>query len=617
MNPSALAEETTDTSSQADRIAIGALLFIIAVICATTWHKWGMLVVDCGREMYVPAALSEGKRLYFDVWYPYGPLIPYWHALLFRIFGIHLSVLYAAGIGMVGVMTGAIYSISRRFLPVSLSFVAAFAFVIQAFQLNLFNYILAYSYPAAYGAFFSTVLVWLLVRDCFQPRPWSMFVAGVVAGLMLLTKIEFGVAGYLILATSITIRAMRSKSMWKLVKDSLLCLPGLLLCLGVYGWLVRASSFAFLFEENIPISPQAYFVRAVGKRWLSGLGFSTSPITLAKSAVSGLLGTAVVLAALGLASASRIGRRLIVVLSLGLCGWHLLAIFVDRILQHGLPKTMMLVAPFFFFNRGMVWVSLVLVVFAGSRWRRIGLTASDSALLLLAASSIALGCRVLTTIEPVGYPIFYDMTVYTAWLISLYLLSRFLPVPPSDSIWRGASVLLCCGLIAITLMYYAVHRRTWLISSSRGSMYTDKWTGEAFSQVLAFLSEAKSRSERFVVLPEEAAFYYFTGTLAPSRWYVLVPGILPPGEPTLAYLADLDRAHIKYVVLSDRATPEYGAAIFGADYNREIYAWLQQNFKIIRKYGMYEQVAQPAHWGALIYERKSVSELTSGDRASP
>jgi hypothetical protein len=76
-----------------DHVARTTLLFVLIALCVLTWRKWGYLPVDSGREMYVPAAISEGKRLYFDLWYIYGPLIPYWHAALFRLFGIHLDVL--------------------------------------------------------------------------------------------------------------------------------------------------------------------------------------------------------------------------------------------------------------------------------------------------------------------------------------------------------------------------------------------------------------------------------------------------------------------------------------------------------------------------------------------
>src|SRR5260370_22670107 len=72
-------------------------LTLWAVKVYTTWGTWGNLTIDSGREMYVPALLAEGKLLYRDVWFMYGPAAPYFTSYLFRLFGVHLNVLYWAG----------------------------------------------------------------------------------------------------------------------------------------------------------------------------------------------------------------------------------------------------------------------------------------------------------------------------------------------------------------------------------------------------------------------------------------------------------------------------------------------------------------------------------------
>ena len=42
----------------------------------STWAAWGNLTVDTGHEMYLPALLAEGKMLYRDVWFNFGPAAP-------------------------------------------------------------------------------------------------------------------------------------------------------------------------------------------------------------------------------------------------------------------------------------------------------------------------------------------------------------------------------------------------------------------------------------------------------------------------------------------------------------------------------------------------------------
>jgi hypothetical protein len=591
----------------ADLIARGVLILVLVLICGITWEKWGNLTIDCGREMYIPAAISQGKRLYFDLWYPYGPLIPYWNAFLFRIFGIHLSVLYATGIAIVAIITLTLYSLSRTFLPIWLSFTVGFAFLVRAFHHDIFNYVLPYSYPAAYGAMFSTVLLWLLVQDCFEERRWRILAAGWVAGLTLLTKIEFGLSAYGFIACAIAIRAANARTTRKIVRDAVACAPGILLCTGIYGVLVIKSSFSFIFEENIPLSPNSYFVSVFGKHWLHSLGFTTDPSLLIVSVYIGLFFAGVHLAALWLASLTRAARRLLFTVAVGICGIHLVLPFAGKLSGVAVPKIVTLIVPLLFFNQGLLWLAVVLLIVSMKSWWRTGRSSQDSAVLMLAISTLALGVRVLVKMFPEGYSVFYGATAYLAWLVALYTLSRHLPVRPPEQVWKGFGIVLCCGLLATMGLYFTGNRRTFLIHSPRGSIYTDQSTGEGYSKVLAFLDTVKPRSEPFVTMPEDTSLYYFSATLAPNRWYVLVPGVLPPGELTSKYLEELDRARVNYVILSNRATPEYGMPIFGADYNRPIYRWLEQNFRVIAKIGAYERVPFPAQWGALIYERKSRS----------
>jgi hypothetical protein len=152
------------------------------------------------------------------------------------------------------------------------------------------------------------------------------------------------------------------------------------------------------------------------------------------------------------------------------------------------------------------------------------------------------------------------------------------------------------------------------VSFPRGSIYEVPWTGRAFTETLGFLNQAKTRSESFVVWPEEAAFYYFTGTTAPSRWWCLTPGVLPPGEVTSRFLEELDRQQVKYVALSNRSAPEYNMPTFGIDYNQQVYQWLERNFRVVRTFGDYQRV-DPGYWAAKIWERKQPQ--STGTTAEP
>jgi len=55
---------------------------------------------DCGREIYVPAAILQENCCTATFGYMYGMLAPYVQALLYGVFGISLTVLYVFGLAL-------------------------------------------------------------------------------------------------------------------------------------------------------------------------------------------------------------------------------------------------------------------------------------------------------------------------------------------------------------------------------------------------------------------------------------------------------------------------------------------------------------------------------------
>ena len=46
---------------------------------------------DHGRDLYAAQAVYRGELPYKDFWWVYGPLMPYYYGLFFKIFGVHIS----------------------------------------------------------------------------------------------------------------------------------------------------------------------------------------------------------------------------------------------------------------------------------------------------------------------------------------------------------------------------------------------------------------------------------------------------------------------------------------------------------------------------------------------
>ena len=96
-------------------IARAVIVSVAAALAWHTWGHWGDFQIDNGRELYVPAEILKGKMLFRDLWYMYGPLVPYLKALLFRIFGVQLTVLYVFGLTLTFGAALLTFEVGRQF----------------------------------------------------------------------------------------------------------------------------------------------------------------------------------------------------------------------------------------------------------------------------------------------------------------------------------------------------------------------------------------------------------------------------------------------------------------------------------------------------------------------
>src|SRR6267378_951413 len=254
------------------RAALLALVVIWAVKLVSTWAAWGNLTVDSGHEMYVPTVLAEGKTLYKDVWFMYFPAAPYFNSYLFRLFGVHLNVLYLAG--SFSALGSAIFLFltGMRLGSWVAGWMAGAVLLLEAFQPSLFCFPLPYSFSAVYGCLTATCFLWMIVHaSSSNGRAW-VFGAGIAAAAALLIKLEFGAACYASLGILLVLRGFRQQSWKALAKDSVAILPGLLLCAAVIRWMVSIRGVDFILQENFETWPTSYFMKVYGKFWLASTG---------------------------------------------------------------------------------------------------------------------------------------------------------------------------------------------------------------------------------------------------------------------------------------------------------------------------------------------------------
>ena len=277
----------------AEWLARAVIVSVAGVLAWHTWGHWGDFQIDNGRELYVPAEILKGKLLFRDLWYMYGPLAPYFKALLFRIFGVQLTVLYVFGLTLTIGTALITFEIARLFrLGLVGSTVPSLFFLVEAFYPFIRNFVFPYSYAASLAAFLGLTCLYFVMRHASDTRALHLALAAVLASLAILTKQEFGVACLVLLGFEIAACYWIRRSSLELLRNVALSCVGLLPALAGYGWFVWKLSARAIFFDNWISTPGTYFMRTFAKFTLPEQGLRFVPSELLQNAEYTILGLA-------------------------------------------------------------------------------------------------------------------------------------------------------------------------------------------------------------------------------------------------------------------------------------------------------------------------------------
>jgi hypothetical protein len=191
-----------DPASRRLRFGLGGAVvaLCLAILTVQTWRKWGEMLVDFGVQLYLPWKLSTGAMLYRDVAYlTGGPLSQYYHALLFRVFGVSLLTLVVSNLVILALLAALVYVCFYRISDAWTAMMAGVALVLvfafgQYRGLGIFNYVSPYAHEIVHGLVLSILVLWLLSRWLLEERIALALVAGIGSGLVLMTKPEISLA---------------------------------------------------------------------------------------------------------------------------------------------------------------------------------------------------------------------------------------------------------------------------------------------------------------------------------------------------------------------------------------------------------------------------------------
>jgi hypothetical protein len=595
-----------------DATTIAGLVSLVIIWAAWfygTWATWGWLTADCGREMYVPVVLSEGKTLYKDIWYLYGPGAPYFNSYLYRLFGVHLNVLYWAG--SLSALGSAIflYLAGMRLSSRLVGWTAGAILLTQSFHHSLFSFPLPYSFASVYGCLVACLFLWLVICASGSRNSAWLFGAATAAAAALLLKLEFGAACYSVLALLIAARWFRERSWKHTAQDLVVCLPGLLVCTAVLIWMISLRGVEFLTQENIMSWPTSFFMRTYGKFWLATTGLSLSPKAFLGAAKRTIIFAGILQGLLLFFSSKRVARRVLflrIVLFLGalLYLWVFLMSFEE--LRYG-PISMAVqdALRYLFFPQDMVlYVGIVAVLAWWHFWRQ---PAGQSAALALTLSLAALlAARNLLMTMPMVYPIFYDGPAVFCFL----LLGRQAIVQVADT--RRSSSVGAVALCALCLAAAFFNRNRQFetpfppsarLTTDRGTIRVSPYLAEQYGAAIQFMKEKNALGEQVLSVPEDTGLYFFSGTHCPTRVFTFDPGVVAPGKMTEELIQQIEKKPVRYLIWSNRIYPEYKVLRFGVDFDQTLGHYFLSHYHRVRI--LVDNPVPFGEWNAYIWERNA------------
>ena len=575
-----------------------------------TWGAWGNLTIDSGHEMYVPALLAEGKTLYRDTWFMYGPAGPYFVAYLFRLFGIHLTVLYWAGALSALVSSVMLYVTGMYLSSWLMGWTAGAVLLVEAFAPSLFCFPLPYSFSAVYGCTLGCIFLYVVIRASDSRGWWWIFWAGLLAGIEVLMKPEFGLACYVTLLSLLLVRWLQQRSARLLATDVGATLPGIVGSAVVIRWMISIGGAEFLTQENLITWPTSYFMKTFGKMRLERTGFSLTAAAFEESLWRAFgLGLALLVVYAGFWRRDKSRHWLLVRTAL----YFITAFyFVRFFLGYGDPDPLLNTLSLVFFPRDMViYIGLAAPLVFWQWWtKRSGGKFSISAglpILLIYSSTLAF--RILMRMIPSEYAIYYNGPVVLSFLLLLRCI-----VPHTKLSRRYAllgEVALCAGclaLVGIPAVKQEYFAKDYVpLVTSRGTVRLNKAMKQNYEAAIQFMKEKTARGQTVLSVPEDTSLYFLAETECPIRVYSLTPGVIAPGKMMNEVIQEIDTKRVDYLLWSNRVFVEYGVPVFGKDFDRELANYLKTHYRRIGPVRPLD--IGSLQWTAVVWERNPPEPL--------
>jgi hypothetical protein len=563
-----------------------SLLLLFACLTVQSWRKWPDVLVDFGRELYLPWQLISGRVLYRDMDHLFGPLSVYYHGFLFKVFGVSYSVIILSNIIIAIILLIVVYKLLIQISSPAAAFVGQL-FVVSVFLFSQFlntgnyNFMSPYSHEASHGLVLSLLSIYHLWQYLKSAKSGHILIAGLIFGLVFLTKIEVFLslmiaAGCFFALLLHHSRARGFKALALFVSMALLAptfffiyfltvMPAAAALKGLFGsWLILLDG---------QVGGNQFYLRTMGTDDIRG--------NLARMLWSALLLLSMIVS--------------VYVLSYGhgLHGQFRVRTWVYKLLLAGVIAATCFVDLFDIGRAFPVFNTLVFLAFLRCyQWSH---RASDEALskawiglLTFAVFANSLLLKVVLNCQISHYG--FCLVIPSALLFCIFVI-WFLPRALSLRVGSGVVfrntmiivILIFCGrCVSVSRQFYK-HKTTAIgVGYDHFLTFPHPIDPRApfVTAALKILRVQLREDESFVALPEGVMLNYLSRRRNPSRHVNFQPAeLLAFGEDEI--VQDLAKSAPDFIVLVHKDSAEYGMKNFGQDarYGKKIMSWVDSNYE--------------------------------------
>ncbi len=563
-------------------------------MAALSWRKWADPIIDFGGQLYIPWQISTGSVLYRDVMYLPGPASQYYHALLFKLFGVSFTAIIVSNLVILAAFVVLVY---RLFLGCSdrltagamaASVVLGFGFS-QYIDVGNYNYMSPYSHEIWHGIVLGLVLLGCIVRWSKTSTIKWMLLGGLCFGAIFLMKPEnfVAAAGLVVIAIVLTWKKPSSFKHWLLfLVNSLVPLV--------------AMFFVFFAHEDARSS------------WLCVCG-GWVPLVTTTMAGGTFFKTGMGMDAPWFHVRMMVTHFVILSGVVAICAWRFRTNQnrIERVVLFCVLAGLCLNFDWTHCGRSLPLILLSVLGLIAFRWLRF--SEEDRAALFLPLLWMIFSLLLLLKMgvypRIFHYGIFLAMPAFIAAVYCvLWLLLKMFPTSIDAVRFRPVvAVLISVGLARLVVQSALFYKdKDFAIGQGGDRMITYNPNvspaGQGVQQAVEWLKANVASDATVAVLPEGAMINYLSRHRNPTPYIVFMSEIYAFGEERM--MAPYRAAPPDYLLLVHRETAEYGLKLFGQQkgYGLDAMQWISTNYEPVQLIGA--EPLKTGEFGIKIFRRK-------------